>query len=160
MESENDPAFVRQTQDCRDDKGRFRKGKSGNPRGMAQGTKRHRTRLLEQLLDEHAEDLILHAIDVALAPRGGPTLRTLVELLVPARGRHIQLELPTVASAEDAARAIEAIVAAVACGDVAVEAGEQVIAMLTAAVRAREAADLEKRIAALEATLQGKDPSK
>jgi hypothetical protein len=126
---------------------------------MAPGTKRRSTRVLEDALHERGEELIARAIEVALGERGAPTLRAFLPLLVPPlqpKGPVVEFPLPVIAKATDAAEAASAVLAATAAGEIDVAAAERVLAMLSTTVRLHETADLEKRIAALEAAIEEK----
>jgi hypothetical protein len=149
-EPKGQPVPIRRKQD-----GRFAPGASGNPNGRPKGSRKATNILLESILEENGEALLRRAVEIALGDRGGPTLRALLPLLVaplPPRGEHIEIDLPPLSSATEAARAAEAVLAAVGAGAITVETGQQLIAMLGNVAKARETADLEARIAAIEAT--------
>jgi len=76
---------------ARDGRGRFRKGKSGNPAGRPPGSVNRSTRAAIQLLDGEAEALTRKAIELALA--GDPmALRLCLDRIVGVRrGRPVEL---------------------------------------------------------------------
>jgi hypothetical protein len=102
----------------------FKPGQSGNPAGKRKGTRNRSTIAAEALLDGEAEALTRKAIELAL---GGDTVAMrlcLERLLPPRKDRPITFALPTIATPDDAAGAIGAVLAAVAEGSITLgEAG-------------------------------------
>lgn len=149
------------SQEDRDARGRFTRGHSGNPGGRPHGCRRKSTRLLEQILVENGEQLLRRAIEVALGDRGGPTLRAILpHLIAPLQpqGPSVECGLPPVASVADAAKAAEAILSAVAVGELDIGTAERMVGMLTTVAKLHEAAEFEARLIALEqAREQGKE---
>jgi hypothetical protein len=85
----------------------FQSGNPGKPKGA-----RHKTTIAaEVLLDGESEALTRKAIELAL---GGDTiaLRLCLERIIPARKGPVSFVMPSIASADDAARAMAAILAA------------------------------------------------
>ena len=124
----------------------FPPGNPGRPKGA-----RHKTTLaIEALLEGEAEALTRKAIE--LAKEGdGPALRLCLDRLVPPRrDAPISIELPPVATMEDAVVASSAILSAVAAGDCTPDEGGRVMGLLTAHRAIVEMSNLERRIAALE----------
>jgi Family of unknown function (DUF5681) len=99
-------------------RGGFPPGHSGNPAGRPKGARNRSTVAAESLLEGEAERLTRKAIELALA--GDSTaLRLCMERLVPPRkDRAIEFALPPLTSADDAGKAIAAIVSAVAEGEI------------------------------------------
>lgn len=96
----------------------FRPGQSGNPAGRPKGTRNRATLAVEALLEGEAKALTRKAIELAL---GGDTtaLRLCLERLMPPRkDRPVSLALPAVATADDAGKAIGAVLAAAADGKI------------------------------------------
>jgi Family of unknown function (DUF5681) len=105
----------------------FTPGQSGNPRGKLKGMRNRATLAAEALLDGEAEALTRKAVEMALA--GDVTaLKLCLERLVPPRKeRPLSFALPPLASAEDTAKAIDGVLAALAQGLVTLgEAGEAI----------------------------------
>lgn len=130
----------------RDKKGRFTKGNSGRRRGV----KNRQTQACEVLLDGEAEALTRKAVELALA---GDTvaLKLCMDRIFPApKGRRIQLSMPTLIQASDAARAIGEVVEGVAQGNLTLPEANELSRLLDDWRTALETADLEERIAALE----------
>jgi hypothetical protein len=132
--------------------GAWAKGQSGNPAGKPPGTRHKITMLAEQLMEAGAEGIVSKVI--ALAKDGDLVAARLVldRILPTRRGRPVTLDLPAVQTAADLPGALGAVVAAVATGELTPEEGQAFAAVLEASRRSIETADLEARIAALEAT--------
>lgn len=132
----------------RDASGRFTAGNPGRPPGA-----RHKaTRAALALLDGEAEALSRKAVELALG--GDATaLRLCLERIAPPRkDAPVTFALPLINSAADAAEAMAAVVSAVADGGLTPMEGASVAGLVEAYRKTLETADLEARIAALEAT--------
>jgi hypothetical protein len=104
------------------------------------------------LLDGEADALTRKAIEMGLE---GDTvaLRLCLERLVPPRkDTPVSIDLPPVKSAEDTVAASSAVLAAVGAGDITPEEAGRLMTLLTAHRAIVEIGDLERRLAALEAT--------
>ncbi len=119
--------------------GRFAKGRSGNPAGRPPGLRNHAIRAAELLLDGEAEALTRKAVALAL---GGDVaaLRLCLACIVPKRrDRPVRLPLPAISQPSDVADALDAIVAAVAAGEItpgeAVELGKFMETLILAVQR-------------------------
>jgi hypothetical protein len=128
----------------------FRPGQSGNPNGRPKGSRNRTTLALESLLDGQAQALTQKAIDLALA--GDLTaLRICLDRILPIRkDRAIEIVLPAIATIADAPKAIGAITAAVARGEITATEAADVSRLVETYVRAIEASDLDKRLKAIE----------
>ncbi|MGE5548416.1 MAG: DUF5681 domain-containing protein [Solirubrobacterales bacterium] len=131
--------------------GRFAPGQSGNPNGKPKGARNHATRAVLALLDGDADSLTRKAIDMALAGDTTALRLCLERLAPPARDKAISLPLPPVTSAEDASKAMAAVVAAMAAGDITPSEAAAVAGVVETYRRTVETADIERRIAELEA---------
>ncbi|HEY8871660.1 MAG TPA: DUF5681 domain-containing protein [Stellaceae bacterium] len=100
----------------RDRRGRFRKGRSGNPIGRTRGIPNPTTRAALLLLDGEAEGLTRKAVELALAGDAAALRLCLDRVLAPRRGRPVELALPPIDSAADLVSAMAAVVAAAASG--------------------------------------------
>jgi hypothetical protein len=129
----------------------FAPGRSGNPAGKPKGATNHATRAVLALLDGEAERITRKA--VALALEGDPTaLRLCLERLAPPRrDSPVTFTLPPITSAADATEAMRAILAAVATGELTPTEAGAVAALVETFRKVAETADLESRIASLEA---------
>ena len=106
--------------------------------------------LAEQLLDGEAELLIRKAIEKAKKGDTAALRLCLDRILPPRRERPVQFKLPALTSAGDAGKAIAAITMAVADGELTpTEAGE-LSRLVETYVRTIEAAEIERRLQALE----------
>ena len=132
-------------------RGGWRPGQSGNPRGRPRGSRHKATLAAEALLDGEAEGLTRKAVELAL---GGDTtaLRLCLERILPPRKeRPIQLELPPIESPRDAVTASAALLAAVSAGALAPGQANELARLLEVHLKALEVHDLDARLAALEA---------
>jgi Family of unknown function (DUF5681) len=130
--------------------GRWEKGQSGNPRGKPRGARNRATLLAEALLDGEAEALTRKAIEKALEG-DGMALRLCLERVLPARKeRPIFFSMPAIASAGDAAKAMGALLAAVAAGNVTPSEAGEVSKIVDAYVEALQVSEFEQRLKALE----------
>lgn len=139
----------------REQAGRFRKGQSGNPAGKPKGARHKSTILAEKLMADDVGDEV-RAV-VAAAKGGDMTAARLVldRIAPPRKGCAINLDLPPIQSATDVAAAMGIVVEAVADGELTPDEGQAVAALLETRRRAIETADLEMRIAAIEAQTKG-----
>lgn len=132
--------------------GRWKPGESGNPAGAKPGRRQRVTVLAERIIEEDAEDVVR---SVVAAAKGGDMVAAglLLKLIIPARkGRPIVMPLPAITAAADVPKAMAAVCEAVAEGDISPEEGAAVAGIVEASRRAIETAELESRIAALEAS--------
>lgn len=132
-------------------KGRFPKGKSGNPKGKPRGCLNKATRAVQDLLDGEAKALTQKAVDMAKA---GDTvaLRLCLERLVPPRKeRPVSVDLPSVAGVADLAGVTAALLQAAAKGLITPGEAQALGALAETHRKALETTELERRITALEA---------
>ncbi len=126
--------------------GTFTSGNPGRPRGA-----RHKATLAAQaLLDGEAEALSRKAVELAL--EGDTTaLRLCLERIAPPRkDAPVTFTLPKVETAADAAKALAAILDAVAAGEVTPSEASGIAALIEGYRRTLESEELERRIEALE----------
>jgi hypothetical protein len=134
----------------RDADGHWCPGHSGNPRGRPRGARAKATLAVEAMLQGELHGLTRKAIEIAL--QGDITaLRLCLErLLPPAKGRHVQLELPPITNAAPAVAAMAQIMQAVGSGEITTDEAASLASVIDAGRRMVETADLERRIQALE----------
>ena len=128
--------------------GTFASGNPGRPRGA-----RHKvTQAIEAMLEGQQEALTQAVIDKAL--EGDVTaLRLCLDRIAPARkDAPVSFALPEIETAEDAAKAARAILKAIAQGDVTPLEAATVMAVVEQFRRTLETTEIERRIAALEAS--------
>jgi hypothetical protein len=131
--------------------GRFPPGVSGNPAGRPKGALNRSSRVALAFIEGESEALARKAVELALA--GDTTaLRVCIERLVPvARERSIELGLPTLKVAGDLPAAVSQVLAAVGAGELTPTEGERLAGLLRAWRESLEFAELERRVATLEA---------
>lgn len=131
--------------------GQFKPGQSGNPKGKPKGTRHKATLAALELLDGEAEALSRKAVELAL--EGDTTaLRLCLERIAPPRkDAPVSFELPEMQTANDALAAINAIVQAVANGELTPGEASGLAGLVEAFRKTAEFEDLERRIARLEA---------
>jgi hypothetical protein len=128
----------------------FPKGRSGNPNGRPLGARNAATVIAEQLLDGEAEEIIRKVI--TKAKQGDVTcLRLCLDRLVPPRrDRPVNFAIPALNSAHDAGSAMAAICAGLASGGLTPLEAAELSNVIANYVKAIEAAEIEKRLSALE----------
>lgn len=132
--------------ETRDAKGRFVPGNPGRPVGT-----RHRiTRAVEALLEGEAEALTRRAIDQALGGDVTALRLCLERLLPPMKSKTVHFDLPEIKTAQDGLQAIAATLRAVAAGDIAVDEGLAVAAMIETHRKQTEIVDIDDRLTKLE----------
>jgi hypothetical protein len=128
----------------------FQKGHSGNPQGRPAGARNAATVIAEQLLEGEAATITRKAIE--LAKQGDLTaLRLCLERIVPPRrDRPVNFALPAMSSADDASKALAAIMTAVASGDLTPTEAAELARVIDGYMKTLETADFERRIQVLE----------
>ncbi len=129
-------------------------GECGNPEGRPQGSRNRARVLVETLLDGRAEALAGKAVEMALA---GDVLamRLCLDRLVPARReREMTLPIPAPATAEQLTAGFARVAQAISNGELTPSQTNSVSALLEAARRAIETADLSRRVEELEQHLK------
>jgi hypothetical protein len=126
----------------------FAKGQSGNPAGRRPGSRNKATLAAAALLAGEAEALTRKAVEMAL--EGDPTaMRLCMErVLPPCRERTVEFSLPAIEStrngetsgpsAHDVARAMDAVTAALAQGEITPGEAETIAGVVDTFVRAIE----------------------
>ena len=128
----------------------FGKGTSGNPAGRPKGARNRTTLAAEALLDGQAEAITQKAIDLAL--EGDPVaLRMCLDRVLPVRReRRVSLTLPPLDSPEDIVKAMQAITAALASGEISPGEAAEIARFVGWHIKAIEAFDHEQRIILVE----------
>ena len=130
---------------------RFKPGQSGNPSGRPAGSRHKTTLAIEALLEGEAEKLTRKAIEMALAGDTVALRLVLDRIAPPRRDRPVAFALPTLEKAADVVAANAALVEAVAAGDLTPAEAAELSKVLDGYTRAVEAADIQERLARLEA---------
>lgn len=116
--------------------------------GRRPGSKNRTTVVAEALLDGEAEGLLRKA--VKLAKNGDVSmLRFFLDRLLP-RDRRIKLDLPQMQFADDAVEAHGSILRAVSEGGISPNEGASLVTLVSGFAKAIDAADVVKRLDALE----------
>ncbi len=137
-------------------RGRWKKGQSGNPGGRPLGARNRAALDREHMLEGYGNQLIEKTIELAL--QGDPkALKLCLDRLMPVpRQRTIHLPLQHIEGAQTLAAAMREVLKAVAQGEVTPEEAESVARIILAHRQVIETVDHEKRLAALEANAGGK----
>ena len=129
--------------------GKWKPGVSGNPAGKPRGITDKRSKLMKRMLDD-ANDIYDGLLEKARA--GDPTAAGLIfARILPT----LRAQLQTVQFDFDPSlpigRQIEAVLAAVAAGEVPTDLGQSIVAMIGTLSTVRATEELELRIVQLEA---------
>lgn len=129
---------------------RFQPGESGNPKGRPPGA---RNKLGEKFLEELTADFDTNgkaAIAKVRDERPDAYLRTIASVLPVPKSRAVTIELPELKTAEDGLAALNVIVKAVSAGDLSVDEGQHLAALIGEHRKAVDLVDIEARLKALE----------
>ena len=126
--------------------GRFREGRSGNPRGRPVGARNKATQAAELLLDGEAAALTRRAVELALAGDGMALRLCLERIIPPRRGRPVQLGVPPVSGAGDLGGTMAAITTAATSGAITPGEATELARVVEIYVRAIETSDFERRL--------------
>jgi hypothetical protein len=131
--------------------GRFKPGQSGNPAGKPKGARHAALLALDAIGSESAAEVMRAVVDAAKAGDMRAADILLRRLWPERKGRPVPIDLPAMREAGDVVAALGAVAAAVAAGDASPEEGQAIAAIIEGQRRAIETADIERRLAALEA---------
>jgi hypothetical protein len=129
---------------------KFKPGKSGNPQGRPRGSLNKTTLAAQAMLNDEAETLTRKAVELALAGNPMALKLCLQRVLPPRKDLPINLNLPPLQGVDDLPQAFQAIIAAVAQGEISPGEGQILSAMLQGFRKGCETMDLEARVTALE----------
>lgn len=138
---------------------KFTPGQSGNPKGRPPGVADRRTALRRQL-EEHGPALMQRAVELAMAGDVAAMRLCLERVAPPVREEPVRFDLPPVETAADVQRALGAVVAAVAAGDLLPSQGDALAGLLEAHRKALETGELSARLERIEAALAARGGSK
>jgi hypothetical protein len=130
---------------------RFQPGQSGNPAGKPAGTRNKATRLILSLMEDNAKEITQAVIDAAKGGDLGAAKIVIERIAPPLRERPVSLDLPDTSTAKGCASAQNAILQAIAAGDLLPGEAQTISGIVESHRRAIETIELEQRIAALEA---------
>jgi hypothetical protein len=124
----------------------FAKGNPGRPKG----SRNKATLIAESLLDGQAENITTSLLSAAFSG-DVPAIRLCMErLLPPRRERTVQFDLPPLENPEDAVAAAEAVLRAVADGELTPGEAMQMHRLIESFAKIASFPELERRMAALE----------
>ena len=132
------------------EKGRFRKGKSGNPNGKPRGARNRTTLIAEMLFADEVEDICKTVIGEAKAGNMQAAKIILDRLVPPKRDRLINIDLPKLDSSSDLLKAIECITRTVGSGQISPSEGEALARIVDIYTKALELTEFEYRLVVLE----------
>lgn len=131
---------------------RFKKGKSGNPRGKPKGARNKSTLAAELLLDGSLENICRKIEEEALAGNMLAAKMILDRFLPVRKDRAIRIKMPQIKTHEDILIAAGYIVKAVGRGEITPSEGESLSRTLDMYSKVLENHHLEARLQALEAS--------
>ncbi len=120
---------------------RFQPGVSGNPGGRPKGARNRTTLAAQALLDGEGEKLTRKAIEMAHAGDTVCLRLCLDRILPPRRERLVIIDLPEIVEGTDAAKALSAILKAVAAGELTPTEAKALSDMVAAYANVRAASE-------------------
>ena len=129
---------------------------NGNP-GRKPGSRNRASVVASALIEGEGEELARSAVQLAKAGNV-VMLKFLLGRLLP-RERLINIEMPTMETADDAVEALGSVLRAVSEGEISPSEGAAVAALISSYSRAIDLADAVKRLDALEAQIKGRPKS-
>lgn len=137
-------------------KSTWKKGQSGNPAGRKPGTRNKATMMVLSLMERGAEEIAATIVDAARSGDLSAARFVLDRLVPPMRERPIDIDLPNTDTVQGVDRAQQAIIEAVARGELLPGEGSVLAGLVEARRKTLETIDLEQRVAALEVEQRGK----
>jgi len=147
----------------------FKRGKSGNPAGRRKGTPNRSTAVVKARIKTDVDPIgflaqVMRGEAVKAQEEGGgerviyPNLsdmivaaRVLASKLVPdAKDSPVTIALPDITTADDAAKAMSAILKAAAAGEITPSEAQAFVALIRPYVETLSAADFERRLEEIE----------
>jgi hypothetical protein len=130
----------------------FQPGQSGNPAGRPKGSHHKAIEALDLLGRNASEEILLAVINAAKSGDARSAELVLRRIWPERTSRPVPLDLPSLNDAAGVVQAIARIAEATASGEISPEEAAGYTALAEAQRKALETADLEVRIAALEAS--------
>jgi len=128
----------------------WKPGQSGNPKGKAAGSRNKATAMVLNLMETGARDITDAVITAAKGGDLTAARMVLDRLAPPAKERSVSLDMPDTGTAAGVSAAQEAILQAVATGELLPGEAATLAGIVEGRRRALETQELEQRIAALE----------
>ena len=135
-------------------KGRFRKGSSGNSNGRPKGSRNRQTVEIEQLLDRNEVGVLLKILEKARDGHHPSALLCVKHLFQPKRARPVPLDLPKIETLADAVKASNGALQAAASGELTLEDAEKYMGLISRHAKVLGYSELEARVQALEGKSQ------
>lgn len=131
----------------------FEQGESGNPSGRPRGSRNKTTLAVQSLLEGEAEEIGRKAIE--LAKQGDMTaIRLILERVLPPRkDAPVTFDIPRAGTPEEVSAAMDALIQAVASGELTPGEGQSIAALLEEQRKCLETTLLSKRLDALQTVL-------
>ncbi|MCK9381956.1 MAG: DUF5681 domain-containing protein [Sulfuritalea sp.] len=128
----------------------WKPGQSGNPKGKAAGSRNKATAMVLNLMETGAREITDAVITAAKGGDLTAARMVLDRLAPPAKERPVSLDMPDTGTAAGVSAAQEAILQAVATGELFPGEAATLAGIVEGRRRALETQELEQRIAALE----------
>ncbi len=153
---EADPNAAEKTErSAREGQKGFTGGISGNPRGRPRGSVNKIQSFSQQLINDHASEIIAKALELALEYDDIRAVKFLLDRLVPPKRSHpITLDLPKTRTAKELLAAFGKVENSLRRSEITAEELRLAVLFLEAKQRVIEDVDLSERIAKLEAQLE------
>jgi Family of unknown function (DUF5681) len=129
----------------------FAAGTSGNPNGRPKGARNKTTIAAEALLEGEAETLTRKLIDKAKEGDISALRFCLERICPPRRDRLVAVDMPEIASVQDAGEAATAVLAACAAGEISTGEAADFMGLVASYIRLLESTQMEARLRAVEA---------
>lgn len=130
--------------------GKFKKGKSGNPRGRPKGIRNKASILAEKLFENDVEAICWQAIEQA--KKGNiQAIKIILDRILPTRKESsIIIDLPIVNTAQDILQSINQVSAAICHGEISPAEGEILTRIIDRQAKAVELSEFDQRLKKLE----------
>ena len=138
------------------DKGRYKKGCSGNPNGKPKGARNRSTLAAEALLEGSLEKICKRVEEEALNGNMQAAKMILERFLPPRKDRCIKIDLPPITTYCDVLNAVGFIVNAVGKGKITPSEGELLSRTVESYSKALESCQLEARLKSIEENINKK----